>query len=501
MTGSSFGRTVVRRVSLIALIALIPSTAAGSSSSFAQSGGSTSVGWDAPVGSSRLAAGAGSGLPISLRPTGGIGDPHGDGYSVPSKHVCGPHICVHWVSSTADAPPAADLNHNQVPDQVDRTLAAFEIAWTAEVVRMGFRAPKSDITSRDHGPDGRLDVYLADVGARNLDGYVATDDPNASNDNYRYRDYSAYVVVDNDFSTSQLGPGGGQGGLRVTAAHEFFHTVQYAYDSGEDAWLVEGTAVWMEDQVADDVNANLIWLRESPLTHPWVPVDSSQGLNEYGAWIFWRFLSETDGAGGTSASLVRRVWELAADSPGDPNLFSAQAVRRVLDSRHRSLASVLGEFGVWNLAPAAFYEEGATYPAAPIDRDYRMSRSHPVTGWSTLHLNHLSTGAVSFEPGPGSPASASLRLTLDAPATRTGSAARLLVFLRSGSLRGIPVVLDQHGDADLVVPFGSTQVRRVVLVFANAGTSFRCWTGEGYSCNGLSREDRLPFSYLATLIR
>ncbi len=498
MIGSSFGRAGARRLSVVALIAL---SGAGSSLSFESLAGATSVGWDAPAGSSRLAAETASGLPISRRPTGGNADPQGDGYSVPSKHVCGPHLCVYWVSSTADAPPATDGNHNQVPDQVDRTLAAFEVAWAAEVGRMGFRAPKSDITSRDHGPDGRLDVYLADVGAGNLDGYVATDDPHASDDSYLYRDYSAYVVVDNDFSTSQLGSSGGLGGLRVTAAHEFFHAVQYAYDSGEDDWLMEGTAVWMEDQVADDVNANRIWLRESPLAHPWVPVDSSQGLNEYGAWIFWRFLTESHGAGGSDPSLVRRVWELAADAPGDPNLFSARAVLKALASRHRSLASALAGFGVWNLAPAVFYEEGAAYPSSPIVRHHRVSVRRPIAGWSTLHLNHLSTGAVSFEPGSGSPATASLRLVLDAPPTNTGSAARVMVFQRSGFLRVIPVTLNQQGDADLRVPFGATQVLRVVLVYANASTSFRCWTGAGYSCNGLSRADRMPFSYLAALVR
>jgi hypothetical protein len=277
--------------------------------------------------------------------------------------------------------------------------------------------------------------------------------------------------------------------------------VQYAYDSGEDGWLVEGTAVWMEDQVAGDVNANRIWLRESPLTHPWVPVDSSKGLDEYGAWIFWRFLTESEGAGGSGISLVRRVWELAADAPGDPNLFSAQALRKVLDARHRSLPSALVGFGAWNLAPAAFYHEGAAYPTAPLDRRYRVSVSHPIAGWSTLRLNHLSTGAVSFEPGPGSPARASLRLVLDAPPTKMGSAARVLLFLRSGSLRVVSVVLDQRGDADVRVPFGTSQVRRVDLVYANGSTSFRCWTGEGYSCNGLSRADRMPFSYVAALVR
>ena len=83
---------------------------------------------------------------------------------MPSQHVCGPHVCVHWVNTTTDAPPLTDANHNGLPDQVDRTLDAFEIAWQIEVTRMGFRAPMSDERSADHGPNDLLDVYLADVG-------------------------------------------------------------------------------------------------------------------------------------------------------------------------------------------------------------------------------------------------------------------------------------------------------------------------------------------------
>ena len=186
---------------------------------------------------------------------------------------------MHWVIATSDAPPLTRPNHNQVPDQVDRTLSAFETAWRVEVVRMGFREPMPDASSADHGPNDKLDVYLADVGASGLSGYVATDDPHANDDAYRYRNYSAYIVVDDDFSTSQLGASGGPGGLRATAAHEFFHAVQYAYDSSEDPWLTEGTAVWMEDEVADDVNANRSWLRSSRARAP-VGTDRQQPRDE-----------------------------------------------------------------------------------------------------------------------------------------------------------------------------------------------------------------------------
>ena len=53
--------------------------------------------------------------------------------------------------------------------------------------------------------------------------------------------------------------------MRVTAAHEYFHAVQYAYDAFEDGWLLEATATWVEDEMFDDVNDNLQYLRHGPL--------------------------------------------------------------------------------------------------------------------------------------------------------------------------------------------------------------------------------------------
>ena len=255
------------------------------------------VGWDAVAGPSRFAAvGRTPGSPVALRPTDGNADPQGHGYTRPEPaRVRTASVRALGERRRPTRRPRSTATATGSPDQVESTLHAFETAWRVEVVRMGFRAPKPDGTSADHGPNDELDVYLADVGALGLSGYVATDDPRADDDGYQYRDYSAYVVVDDDFSVAQLGASGGPGGLRATAAHEFFHAVQFAYDSSEDAWLTEGTAVWMEDRVADDVDANRRWLRSSALVHPWVPIDSSRGMNEYGAWIFWRFLTESDG--------------------------------------------------------------------------------------------------------------------------------------------------------------------------------------------------------------
>ena len=61
--------------------------------------------------------------------------------------------------------------------------------------------------------------------------------------------------------------------LKVTLAHEFFHAVQFAYDIGEDTWLMEGTATWMEDQVYDGNQRQPPVPPEQPAE---VPLDSAR---------------------------------------------------------------------------------------------------------------------------------------------------------------------------------------------------------------------------------
>jgi hypothetical protein len=45
-----------------------------------------------------------------------------------------------------------------------------------EVGELGYRAPLSDSTSPSNGGEGRLDIYLANLGDEGLYGYCTTDD-------------------------------------------------------------------------------------------------------------------------------------------------------------------------------------------------------------------------------------------------------------------------------------------------------------------------------------
>ncbi len=436
---------------------------------------------------------------ILARPTDGAADPGENGYAAPEETpVCSTNGCVHYVASTADAPDLTDTDPaNGIPDYVDAASAVLEEVWAKEVTELGYRAPRSDLTSVNNGGDGRLDVYLVNLGDDGLYGYCTTDDPNAeAGSGYRYYDFSAYCVVDDDYAEFPP-PSTGLAGLQVTMAHEFFHAVQFAYDAAEDPWFMESTASWMEDEVYDAIDDNLQYLPAGPLGRPWVPLDLNRGFAVYGAWIWPRFLSEA-----LEPGVVRRAWKRADASPKGRDAYSLEAYAGALASYDRRLRWMFADFGMLNVVPGVFYEEGAAYPTPPEAARIRLGPRDPVAAGAE-RLDHLTNASVAFVPGRGVSGTARLAISLDGPPRRTGTEASVVVIRRSGRIRLGPLAIDRRGDAGTIVPFGRGAVSRVVLVMTNASIRrSRCWLHPEwrYSCAAFPRDDDLRFGYRAELV-
>ena len=434
---------------------------------------------------------------ILARPTDRLDAIHG--YRTGARRVCGTRMCFWWVRKTSDAPRLYDGNRNRVPDWVDFTRKTFGDVWRRQVRHFGYRAPRSDRPSRNDGGDGRLDVYVADVGADGLYGYCTTDDPGRR----VRRNVSAYCVVDDDFTSRQFaGSAFGRRALQVTAAHELFHAVQYAYDWLEDLWLMEGTATWIEDEIYDRVNDNRQYLRTSPLStrpefsstsldyHSRDPAESGAGF-KYGVWIFWRYLSERFGR-----EIVREVWARADARPRAPDEYSARALVSALRARGATLGTVLGDFAAANVTPATTYSEGAAYPVPRPAREFVVT----PTGLPRVERNipHLAAEYIELVPQGIDPA-ATLAITLDLPAPVTAPSASALVQMPDGSLTRIPAVQDEvSGRWRIDVP-GFAGAQRVRLALTNASTRYRCWRGTVYSCRGKPLDDTVVFGFEAAL--
>ena len=450
-------------------------------------------------------------LDILARPTDNDTDTNIDHVSYRDNSVnaaCTEHFCVHWTNTGRHAVAQTDANSNSTPDYVDTVQVEMENVWTAIVDDHGFRAPKSDVTSENTVPSadaGKLDVYLVEAGSDGVYGYCTTDDPNLLNprSGYEYFDGSAYCALDDDFAPAQFGGAPAQESLRVTAAHEFFHAVQLAYAAGHDTWMSEGTATLMEDVVHDDVDDNYQYLTVSALRTPFVPMDFGSSPYHYGAWLWWRFLTELDQTGGLP--VIREVWEKAAlDGPTAPGLVSTFAVKRVLANHDVSFSGARAFFSLVNYVPEAFYEEGAAYLAKlngkrpPALATFALSGSKKRTGLRVAKLDHLSAGYVVFKPGTGV---TRLRLGVDLPAGKTSPSASVLVINADGSIGNAAIPVNSSGVGALKgIPFQKGQVRSVVLVLDNASTRFKnCFArNTPWTCSGVPVDDGLSFQLSGT---
>lgn len=395
------------------------------------------------------------------------------------------NVRVHWF--TGDATSAYV---DQVGTIADHVLDVYADA--------GYKAPLSDGTVGG-GSTGLLDIYLDDLGNQGLYGYCDSDDPPSSGGPYGA---PAYCAFDNNYS--EFPTHTPLENLQVTAAHELFHAVQFAYDYYEDGWFMEATATWAEDELYDNVNDNLQYLGQSPLAQPRQSMDHFGGLRQYGDWIFFRYLSERyPAADGGLPVIVRRIWERADGSTvTSPDDYSIQAVSRVLAGQGAGLRRTWARFAAANRRPGATYDEGSAngYPVARIDQRVALNGSRRDSGQVSRSIDHLAARTVRFDRSATMRAQ-KLDLRLDLPRLSRGSGAVATVFHTVGRPTTVPIALNNAGDAATTLDFGP-RVTHVDVTLANAGIGYaRCWRGSDWSCQGTPQDDGLRFRVRATAVR
>ena len=417
---------------------------------------------------------------LLARPTDGIRDPYGDGYAAPATQKCSKHFCIHWVRFTIDAPPSTRW--------VTTTLTTMEQVWKHHVGKLGYHKPAND---RGRGGNDKFDVYLKELGSQGLYGYCAPERPVPGHKQHA----SGFCVLDNDFSRSQYHREPLQT-LRVTAAHEFFHAIQFAYDFREDPWFLESTATWMEERFADRVNDNRSYLPYGQLARPSSSLDlfAPGGFNQYGNWPFWEFLSQRYGN-----SIVRKVMLRAGAGRHLPNDYSIEAVQHVLAAKG-GLGTIFAAYAAGNTVPARTYGEGKAFPRAAFDGEALVSRSNGHYGYSTK-INHLASKSVRLVPAKGLGTKWRLRIKIDAPSRKTGPAAFLIVQKSNGELVRDQIPLDGTGAGRTTVPFSHRKIVSVSVTMANVSTHFRCRAGTTFSCKGAPRDQGQQFHVGVTAVK
>ncbi|MFD0807368.1 MXAN_6640 family putative metalloprotease [Nocardioides caeni] len=416
--------------------------------------------------------------------------------SAPVQKLCNALICVHYTKTGPHRVPGDNNGPGGswngtaggAPDYVEFTLATMTTV-AKRYVNAGYRPVVSD-----EGADGtaQTDIYVADIGggAFPLYGYCWTNDAENA-----HVTVAPYCVLDNDYKSSQFPTHTPQGNLRVTAAHEFFHAVQFAYDFYEDAWFFESTATWAEDIFYDTVNDNRQYLPYGPLGRPAKSLDLWSGLTPYASWIFMQFLGQRFPASqGDMPVIIREIWEkLSHTGTGAESMYSVQAISSALEARGTDLTTEFAKFTAWNRRPRSFYAEGAAYRPAGLSSSYRISPSDTAKR-VRFSLDHLSARHYRFTSDFRG--SKRLEIKVNLNDREAGGFAYVLFKPRGEGARLRVIPLNAAGNATVTYPFGSS-VDWIEVDAVNASARYTaCDTAPAderpyYTCGGRPVDDRM----------
>lgn len=275
---------------------------------------------------------------------------------LPNSMVSGKgNFRIHYTTSGSDAVDPSDRNNNNVPDYVDEVAKAFERSLDIQIKILQYR-PLPD----DQGIDGQEhDVFIRNLGNG---GYGVTWSENVIPETEQ-KDVTSYIEIDNDFIGSAY-QSKGLDGMRVTAAHELLHSIQFGYRDAffqNEFFYYELCASWVEDFVYDDVND---YYSSAPafLRDVAEPFNQFGSPAHYGAAIWNHFLEERYDA----IQATTRAWEYILEGT-----FVTQAINDGLRDKSIDFNEAFAEFAIWNYftgvrAKNSYYKEGAFLGEVPV---------------------------------------------------------------------------------------------------------------------------------------
>ena len=244
----------------------------------------------------------------------------------------GGHFKIHYNTVGTHAVAPTDADANGVPDYVDETARVFEAVWDLEINQLGYNPPMPD-------SDGIYDVYIKNLAIQQAYGFTYPVTFSESRT-------SSYIEIDNNFESSAFPVNSrGLNGLRVTAAHEFFHAIQFGYYADfAAAWWQELTATWMEDVVYPEVNDfyQHISCRRTGwcfYDDPEASLDKSSIRHSFGASIFAHHVEQVYGV-----DVIKSVWELLKRR--DPSRYSLSLIDDGMPLG--GFSQVMPRFAAWN---------------------------------------------------------------------------------------------------------------------------------------------------------
>jgi hypothetical protein len=366
---------------------------------------------------------------------------------------------IHYTISGSNAVSQVDENRNGVPDYIESVGSAFDYSRSVTCSSRGFRFPVTDNGSEI------IDIYVYDLKGK----YGVTNSKKVyKNKKYGKRVATCYISIDNSYDQSKGFKENRDDCMKVTAAHEFFHAVQYAYNIDADSWWKEATATWNEDEVYNSVNDYYQYV-EKIFSSPYKSLENFS----YAGVVFVKYLSENLGGYG----LVKRIWEYQAVTYDKSLSAIDRAIRETYPNN--DIGTIYNEFTASNFNPSQYYREGSAWNiSAAVQNTYS---SYPV-GAQYGSLDHLAANYQLFKPLSGK--TGTVRITADG---------------EEGVRWGFKLQKRKLGDNNCEVTYAnlSEGESRVLIIVNNFGTTY------GEVClipaNLDKAADRVSYNYFADI--
>ena len=276
----------------------------------------------------------------------------------------------HYTTTGTHAVANADTDSNSIPDYVDKIVSVFAYVASTQLDSFSYTEPPSDSwypANADNGGSSHYDVYIRNLES-NVYGYVAPENfaqagnfgDNEHSSTTELNALTSYMALRNNYSGF---PGTEEESIKVTAAHEFHHSIQSGYDGFEAQWLMEATAVAMEEQTYDEINDCYQYL-PSWFNAPHKSLDE-QSDHWYGSFIYFQYIYEHLGGYLT----LKNIWNKSILNDSYYGDYSHRAISLALSGEGSSFPDVLNNMVVANRvmssnnnAGSFSYEEAESYP-------------------------------------------------------------------------------------------------------------------------------------------
>jgi hypothetical protein len=293
----------------------------------------------------------------------------------------------HYDTTGTDSPAMLNGSGDRVPGSyeefVDSAGAVLNYVYTYETGVLGYLDPIQP--GQEY-----YDIYIFNS------TYYGETVPEARIGSTTPARYTTHMNIDNDF---QYFYSPGMSGLRVTAAHEFFHAIQFASYGywSTDNYFMEISSTWMEGVVYGGIKDYYQYIRgplgpggyapRGQFAQPDFSLLKTDGLIEYSRAILGKFIEKQ-----YSRDVMKRAWELVTGE------IAIDALDGALGERGSSFREAFLLWSGWNARTgpdadtAAYYTDGREYPrivTAPVV-DY-------VAPGRTI-ADTINTTSVSYHP-------------------------------------------------------------------------------------------------------